>query len=210
MKISLRSLMVLFMMFAFISAKAQVKFGPKIGMNLSTMTLKSSGISLDPKMLVGFHAGVISEIGLAENVFLQPGVLFSSKGSKYEITYLEQTFEFSMAPGVIEVPINVLYSFGTGSAKLNVFAGPYAAFGITGKTKSDGESLDISYGSTAEDDIKPFDFGLNFGAGVNINGFLISAQYGFGLANLAPDTTGDSEMKNKVIAISIGYLFGAK
>ena len=210
MKTSLKFLMALFLMFAMTAVHAQVKFGPKVGMNLSTMTLKSSGISLDPKMLVGFHAGVISEIGLTENLFLQPGVLFSSKGSKYELTLLEQTFKFSMAPGVIEVPVNVLYSFGTGSVKLNLFAGPYVALGITGKTKIDGESQDISYGSSDEDDMKPFDFGLNFGAGVNINGFLISAQYGFGLANLAPDTSGDSEMKNKVLAISMGYLFGPK
>ena len=210
MKTSLKFLMALFLMFAMTAVHAQVKFGPKVGMNLSTMTLKSSGISLDPKMLVGFHAGVISEIGLTENLFLQPGVLFSSKGSKYELTLLEQTFKFSMAPGVIEVPVNVLYSFGTGSVKLNLFAGPYVALGITGKTKIDGESQDISYGSSDEDDMKPFDFGFNFGAGVNINGFLISAQYGFGLANLAPDTSGDSEMKNKVLAISMGYLFGPK
>ena len=210
MKTSLKFLMALFLMFAMTAVHAQVKFGPKVGMNLSTMTLKSSGISLDPKMLVGFHAGVISEIGLTENLFLQPGVLFSSKGSKYELTLLEQTFKFSMAPGVIEVPVNVLYSFGTGSVKLNLFAGPYVALGITGKTKIDEESQDISYGSSDEDDMKPFDFGLNFGAGVNINGFLISAQYGFGLANLAPDTSGDSEMKNKVLAISMGYLFGPK
>jgi len=39
---------------------------------------------------------------------------------------------------------------------------------------------------------------------------LISAQYGLGLANLANDSSGDAEMKNKVIAISVGYLFGGK
>lgn len=210
MKISLKSLIVLFMLFAFTAIQAQVKFGPKAGLNLSTMTLKSSGISLDPKMLVGFHAGIISEIGLAENLVLQPGVLFSSKGSKYELTFLDETVDFSMAPGFIEIPVNVLYSFGTGSTKLNLFAGPYLAYGIIGKSKSEGESEDISFGTSEDDDMKPFDFGVNIGAGVNINGLLISAQYGLGLANLANDSSGDAEMKNNVIAISIGYLFGGK
>ena len=51
---------------------------------------------------------------------------------------------------------------------------------------------------------------MNFGVGVNIKGFLISAQYGLGLANLTTEDTGDTEMKNKVIGISVGYLFGAK
>jgi hypothetical protein len=208
MKTFLKSLMLLLTMFAFTRVQAQIKFGPKAGVNLSTMTLKSSGLSLDPKILPGFHAGIISDIGLMENLTLQPGILFSSKGSKYELSFLEETIEFSMGPGFIEVPVNVLYSFGTGTTKLNLFAGPYFAFGITGKSKSEGDSQDISFGSSTDDDMKPFDMGLNFGAGVNINGLLISAQYGLGLLNIAPDTSGDTEMKIKVISISLAYLFG--
>jgi hypothetical protein len=197
-------------MLAFTSAQAQFKIGPKIGMNLSTMTLKSSGISLDPQMLVGFHAGLITEISFTENLKLQPGILFSTKGSKYELTFLGETFDYSLTPGVIEVPVNAFYIYGKGPVKLILFAGPYVAYGITGKSKINGESQDILYGSTTEDDMKPFDFGLNFGAGVNVNGFMISAQYGFGLLNLAPDNTGDTDMKNKVIGISVAYMFGGE
>jgi hypothetical protein len=210
MKTTLKSLLVIIMMLAFTGLQAQVKFGPKVGMNLSTMTLKSSGISFDPKMLVGFHAGLISEIGLADNLKLQPGILYSSKGSKYEITLFEETFDFSMAPAFIEVPVNLMYSFGPGDTKFNVFAGPYFAYGIGGKYKSDGESEDISFGTSEDDDMKPFDIGVNFGVGVNIKGFLISAQYGLGLANLTTEDTGDTEIKNQVIGISVGYLFGGK
>jgi len=54
------------------------------------------------------------------------------------------------------------------------------------------------------------DYGVNFGAGVNISGFLVSAQYGLGLANLSPGSTGDGEIKNTVIGISLAYLFGGK
>jgi len=210
MKTSLKLLLMLFIMFAFTSAQAQFKIGPKIGMNLSTMTLKSSGISLDPQMLVGFHAGLITEISFTENLKLQPGILFSTKGSKYELTFLGETFDYSLTPGVIEVPVNAFYIYGKGPVKLILFAGPYVAYGITGKSKINGESQDILYGSTTEDDMKPFDFGLNFGAGVNVNGFMISAQYGFGLLNLAPDNTGDTDMKNKVIGISVAYMFGGE
>jgi hypothetical protein len=197
-------------MLAFTSLQAQVKFGPKAGMNLSTMTLKSSGISFDPKMLVGFHAGLVSEIGLTDNLKLQPGILYSSKGSKYELTLFEESFDFSMVPAFIEVPLNVLYSFGQGETKFNIFAGPYFAYGIGGKFKSDGETEDIIFGTSEDDDMKPFDIGVNFGAGVNIKGFLVSAQYGLGLANLTTEDTGDTEMKNKVIGISVAYLFGVK
>ena len=210
MKTTLKSLLVLFLMFAFTGTQAQVKFGPKVGMNLSTMTLKSSGLSFDPKMLVGFHAGLVSEIGLTDNLKLQPGILYSSKGSKYEITLFEESFDFTMAPAFIEVPVNLMYSFGPGDTKFNVFAGPYFAYGIGGKSKSDGESEDISFGTSEDDDMKPLDIGVNFGVGVNIKGFLISAQYGLGLTNLSTEDTGDTEIKNQVIGISVGYLFGGK
>jgi hypothetical protein len=51
-------------MFAVTNMQAQIKFGPKVGLNLSTMTLKSGGVSYDPKTVVGFNVGVVSEITL--------------------------------------------------------------------------------------------------------------------------------------------------
>jgi hypothetical protein len=78
------------------------------------------------------------------------------------------------------------------------------------KIEPGGELKNISFGSGKNTDLKPFDIGLNFGAGVNIKGLLISAQYGIGLANISPLTTDDSEMKNKVIGISISSSFAVK
>jgi hypothetical protein len=190
----------------FLQAQAQVKIGPKVGLNLAKMTLKASGIAIDPKTLVGFNIGAIAEFPLAENVFLQPGVLFSAKGSKYSI----DSYDMKMTPGFIEIPVNCLYKLDLSSAKLLLFAGPYFGFGISGSFESDGESVDISYGSGEDNDMKPFDFGLNIGVGAEIQNIEVSAQYGLGLANLAPVTTNDTQMKVKVIGISVAYLFGAK
>lgn len=210
MKTFMKSLLMLILLFAFADLRAQIKFGPEVGVNLSTMTLKSSGLSLDPKMIVGFHAGVISEIGLVGNLSLQPGILFSVKGSEYEITVMEQPFTLSIKPSFIEVPVNLVYGIGPGNLKILLFAGPYFAYGIGGKTEGGGVSEDISFGSGENDDLKPFDIGVNIGAGVTISRILISAQYGIGLANLSPDSSNDTEMKNGVFGVSLGYLFGGK
>jgi len=51
--------------------------------------------------------------------------------------------------------------------------------------------------------------GLNFGAGIEISSFQITAQYGLGLTNLAADSN-DGTMKNKVFGISVAYLFSGK
>jgi hypothetical protein len=204
MKNFLKTVMIICLVFAFTSMQAQVKFGAKVGLNMSTMSLKSSGISIDPKTLVGFNIGAISEISLGGSLFIQPGVFYSGKGTKYKIGTEEGTF----SPQYLEVPVNVGYYFGTGKTKFSVFAGPYFAFGIGGKIKSGGESVDIKFGTTDNDDMKPMDFGLNLGAGVNLSNFLISAQYAIGLSNLYPVSADDVTMKMKVISISVGYLFG--
>ena len=177
---------------------------------MSTIVLKSSGVSIDPKTAIGFHAGIISEITLTDNFILQPGILYSAKGSKYEIGYLGQSFAFSIAPSYIDIPVNLVYYYEAGAVKISVFTGPYFAYGIGGTTESLGQSSDINFGSEENDDMKPFDMGLNIGAGVKFSSLLISAQYGFGLTNLSNGSVSDTEMKNRVIGISLAYLFGGK
>jgi hypothetical protein len=207
MKSYLKSALVVFLTVAFTDLHSQIKPEYIFGLNLSTMTLKTKGISSDPKILTGIHYGAFLEIPLKGNFTLQPGLLFSAKGSNYKI----DTVEFSISPIYIEVPVIAVYSFGSDAVKISLFAGPYFACGIGGyKIKSGGELKSISFGSGENNDLKPFDVGLNFGTGVNIKGFLISAQYGIGLANLSPLKTVDSEMKNKVIGISISSLFAGK
>jgi len=193
-------------MFVFSNMQAQIKFGPKVGVNLSTMTLSSSSISLDPTTLIGFHAGVICEIPIIAGLAVQPGILYSSKGSTYSFMGEEGT----ISPGYVEVPVNVAYGIGSDALKFSLFAGPYVAYGLTGKYKSGGESVDIVFGTGEDDDMNPLDYGVNFGVGVNFKALLISAQYGLGLANLSNDTSGDTEIKNTVIGISLAYLFGGK
>jgi len=51
-----------------------------------------------------------------------------------------------------------------------------------------------------------FDCGLNFGVGVEIKSFQITAQYGLGLTNLAPNSS-NGTVKNKVFGVSLSYLF---
>jgi hypothetical protein len=206
MKNFLRFALMSCLMVLVTSIQAQIKFGPKAGLNLSTMTLKNSGIALDPKTLVGFHIGVLSEIPLEGNFVLQPALLFSSKGSKYSYYGTDE----SISPSFIEIPVNAAYKFDLGNMKLVLNAGPYFAYGIGGKIKSGGESQSIEFGSGDNADLKAFDYGLGLGAGLEITNFLISLNYEFGLANLIPGATEGSEAKSRVFGISVGYFFGNK
>lgn len=180
---------------------AQMKSGYRFGLNLTTMTIKTKGIASKPETPMGVHFGGNYEIPLKGNFSLLSGFLFSSKGSDYKI----DSIDFSLAPTYIEIPVNLAYNFGSRATKISLFAGPYSAFVIGGYKIVSGSGFKyLAFGAGRNNDLKSFDFGFNFGVGVNIKGYLISAQYGIGLTNLSP--TDDSKMRNMVIGISISSL----
>jgi hypothetical protein len=199
--------LTIFLMVAFTEVQAQVKHGYIFGMNLSTMTLKTKDLTSKPDMPAGVHFGGFFELPLSGPFALQSGLLFSAKGSNYKI----DTTEFSISPIYIEIPVMIACSFGSDIVKVSLFAGPYFAYGLGGyKIESGSDLKNINFGNGFYSDMRPFDAGFNFGAGINIRGFLVSVQYGIGLTNLAPSIMSDSVMKNKVIGISVCTLIEGK
>jgi hypothetical protein len=200
MKTLLKSALVVILTITFTELHSQVRTGYVFGLNLSTIALKNNEVSYDGTTPVGFHFGGFCELPLNDNFAFRPTLLFSAKGTDYKI----DTLEYSLSPIYIEVPVNMMCSFGSDVVRVSLFAGPYFAVGIGGyKIIPGGELKDISYGSDVSSDLRPFDVGFNLGAGVSIRGFLISVQYGLGLENIAPDAKFYTEMNNKVIGISI-------
>ena len=197
----------LFLIVPFSSINGQIRPKYVIGLNLSTLSIKTRDLSSAPKTPAGIHFGVSYEIPLIDNFTLRTGLLFSAKGADYKI----DTVAVSISPIYIEIPLNAVYNFGSDELKISLFAGPYFAAGIWGyKLESGMEFRYISFGSGEHNDLKAFDFGFNFGTGVKIRDLLVSAQYGIGLANISPVTTDESKMTNKVIGVSISSSFPGK
>ena len=73
----------------------------------------------------------------------------------------------------------------------------------------DTETEDVEIGSADTDNIKPFDFGLQAGAGIEFNSFQVGVSYGLGLANISSYTDNGSKISNRVLGISLGYRLGA-
>jgi len=196
---------------ASVQTQSQVRFGPKVGMNFSTMKIKSWGIPIDPGYLVGFQGGILSEISLG-NFALQPAFLYSMKGSSYKNSSLE--FYGKLIPEYLEIPINALYKIGAGPLKVMLMAGPYFSYGIRGKhtvTLAQETNEDaIKFGSSLGHDLKPLDIGINLGGGLEKFPLQLTVQYGMGFMNLDPCLDDGWEKKNKVVAISLVYLFGSK
>jgi len=199
---------------------AQIRFGVKGGLNLANMVINDPDeyqfYDLAPKTIIGFHMGATAEFSFSEKFAVEPGLLLSTKGYKFE----EDGDVLSFNMNYLEIPINAIYKIDIGGAKILIKAGPYLGYAISGKWKAseavlgyygDEKEQKIKIGSDdSGDDIKPHDFGLNIGGGVEIKDITIVLQYGIGLANLSPYTVHNTKLKNNVIGISVGYKFGKK
>jgi hypothetical protein len=202
----LRIALAVLMIASFPDICAQIKSGYMIGLNLSAMEYVNKGENIPAETWGGIHFGGLFEIPVAGDFTIQPAALFSAKSTGYEI----DSGQYSIGPIFIEVPIRAVYSFGSEAFKFSLFAGPYFALAIDGLLISPTSTKSMQFGSGYDHDMKPFDFGFNFGGGVSIHGLLVTAQYGIGMVNLAPVRSDGSKMRNRVWGISFASLFSSR
>ena len=85
---------------------------------------------------------------------------------------------------------------------LSLEAGPQIGFLIKAESGADDVSVDV------KDAFKSIDFGFNFGAGYKLeSGLNFAARYNLGLSDISDDDDSDSNVKNGVFQLSVGYTF---
>lgn len=220
---------------------SDARFGLKAGVNLARFhasgTNGSDAYNDNVKDNVGFNVTAFADFGVGNNFFIQPGVSLQNKGAKFEstsavtagntTTTVLSTNKTSLM--AIEVPINAVFRIPTGDAgAVQISAGPYVGFNISGKNKSESTTTtlnnttnastvingsnenDLSFGSTTDKNYSSTEFGANFGLAYRTtSGFLVGANYGLGLSNLITkdSRSGDAKLTNRVLGFSVGYSF---
>lgn len=179
-----------FAFIAFISI-SNAQFGLRGGLNLSSVTLETEGISAEPDSKITFHIGVTYEKMINENLSFRPGLLFSAKGYSFEVDGIDEDFGANF--GYLEIPLDFVYNTGS----IGIHAGPY--IGMLMSAKSGDEDI--------KETVESLDYGLNLGLTYNVNEQIgVGLNYGLGLANLAKDSGDeDSSIKNKVIGLFVTY-----
>jgi len=206
-----------------------VTFGAKAGLNLENI----SGVpNTSASMNIGFHIGGIVNIGVNESFSVQPELLYSTAGAKWDQTTTQTFFgvtetiddnaKYSLS--YIQIPILAQYKLDNG---LFFQAGPY--FGILmGASASETITTTItgqptqstSVSSSSDSANNKLDIGLAFGVGYQMpSGLGFSLRYDLGLSSLYkgysytdPSSgltiTQPDYGKNGVIQISVHYMFG--
>lgn len=209
-------------------AQQEVKFGPKAGVNFAKVNgeIKEDGETFKfDKGQTGFHVGAFAEIKFNDKFAIQPELLYSVQGGRYEdsesgpgFSYEEET-KWNLH--YINVPIMAKYYIIPSVA---IEAGPYVGFNIKSEAKSEGSATiaGVTVNEDETEDMKKgtnsIDFGLGAGASFNMdNGFFVGARYNMGLTKISKEYTETFEgieykvpaydFKNGVIQVSVGYKF---
>ena len=189
-----------------VAVQAQVKFGVKGGLNLTTMKFDKDVANKSNQ--AGFFIGptvnfTLPVVGLG----VDASALFDQRSAK--IDGADETLKQQS----IQIPVNLRYGFGLGNtASVYVFAGPQFGFAIGDKVANVvDDALDWR--------LKDSNLSANVGLGLMLlNHLQISANY-----NIALGTTGEFEVVNAVAGtawntvtgktkanawqISVAYLF---
>ena len=200
------------------------------GVNLSNISKTASGQTEKNNMLTTFNAGIVSRFDLSEIIDFESGLLLDGRGSKAENYFTSATddnyIKTRFNPLYLELPLNLVVRFPmTKSTNFFFHGGPYAAIGIAGTSTSESRFLGVSSSSSADikfsnddpftseqDDaaynkLKRFDFGLNFGGGLDLGKVLLRLNYSLGLTKINStqgDNSADDKNKYRTLSLSLG------
>lgn len=204
----MRIMLVAAMLVMVTAVSAQMNLGIKGGVNMSNFY----GDELnDNNVKIGFHIGLAADYDFAYNSAIQTGLFFTTKGAKYNNTVGELSGDVNVNPMYMQLPVHYAYKIDVSpGTRVVLHAGPYAAFGVGGKSKISG-SLG-SVGAEIETDVfgddgflKRFDAGLGLGVGAEFGPLLLDLGWDMGLVNIVDSSEGD--LKNQNAYLSVGYRF---
>ena len=179
------------------TSKAQIQYGAKAGLNIATWKGEHADDIGERESHLHIHAGVLVNIPITDRINVQPELLYSGEGVKYDFYYVDADRQ---KLGYLNIPVLVQYNH-----PLGFFAetGPQVGLLLSAKL-GDGKIFVDNKDDFKKTDLKwilGVGFKSKYGAGINI-------RYNMGLVELYDEA--DLKVKNSVIGIGLFYMFSAK
>lgn len=210
-------------MLGVVSLSAQEKttssqFGIKSSVNMSSFNGKDIK---DNDYKVGFSAGLYGHFPLTDQFAVQPEVNFTRMGGKYkdEVTEVGNTTVKNKNKTTLDyIQVPVMFKYYPAASRFNVEAGPQFGFNMYASNKQQTSTYANNMVYTTEkkvdvkDDVKNFDFGVNFGLGYNVTDNInVGARYYMGLTKITENTDNGTQVgpdvKNHSFSFGVGYSF---
>lgn len=183
----MRKILFLFFLIGFTTA-AQAQFGVRAG--FSSANFSNTNFSARS----GLHLGAYYTFG-GDFISVEPGIQYAQKG--YKTTEVGTGDAVQESLGYIDIPVLVRINL---LPSVNVFAGPQASLLASSNYKNGDQTSDSSEAT------KGYEIAGVLGAQVKLPmGFNVQASYDIGFTSLNYFNT---DVKNQVFKLSVGYTFG--
>lgn len=196
---------ILLLLFINYSGYSQVSFGAKSGINIAT----TKNLIAYPKNRIGWYAGGFATIPFRKKFFLQPELLYSSKGHRAIIDYSQiqlPDFKSSIRLNYLNALILLGYHI---DHKTSLAFGPELGYlTSTHMVIDDNENFNVSKNYPTKFDAG-FDVEINYKI---VNTVGIEALYHYGFNTLySTDAVGNRSNQtkgaNRVFQIGLNYIF---
>lgn len=179
------------------------KFGVKAGINLSNV-YDEEGDDFVADSKVGFAGGAFVSIPLGTFVGIQPEVMFSQKGFKFESNGLLGDNKFTRTTSHLDIPVHLQIK---PIESLSILVGPQFSYLLNTKNEFNGYSAEQEQ-EINDENYKKGVIGLSAGVDFNIDNFILSARAAWDLSKTNEDGEESSlRYKNQVIQFTVGYTF---
>ena len=192
------------------NANAQIKFGLKGGLNVTSMSFSEEVFDASNK--TGFFVGPMVKVTVPiVGLSFDAAALYDQKEADVKYAAEGELGKVNVKQQSINIPVNVRYGFGLSSlANLFLFAGPQWGINVGDKNFKWNESSSYS--------LKKSNFSVNVGAGVTLlNHLQVSANYNIACGKSADASlskaldaaanAGKDKSRNNSWQIALGYWF---
>ncbi len=186
---------------SWVFAQSPVNFGPKVGINYSSLQEIKNDRRLSSDYFTGFSGGFFGRLNLRK-FYIQPEIYYTQKGSNFTI-HPDNTSSAGSRSGKVRlhgVDVPVLFGLKIIDAKLanlRIMAGPVATVMLTEK-KNDLRVLNPDNYHFDKSNI-----GFQAGIGVDVANFTLDARYENGLHAINQNF----RQRNRTFQLSVGLKF---
>lgn len=202
-----KSLLILALSTAAVSAGAQVSLGPEIGLNQSNLKIVYPDVAFNNHLKTGFRLGLNVTTPLDRNWDIQTGLFFYTKGSNIAANRHSDYYASTMTIGAMQLPLYFNLNARPGKyGKAFAGIGLFMDYHIFCKEEIGTKEYELVIGESTYDDLKHLDAGFGLQAGYLIhNGIGFRMQYQLGIANISPVV--NQTMNSRSFCVSATYLF---
>lgn len=180
-----------------LGASAQVRFGAKVGFDMTHFWGKDIKHGMQPN----YQVGALMEYKFNDRFGIAPEVVFAAQGGKFKVAGVTDKYNMNY----INVPVMLKFY---ASNNFSIDFGPQLGINVYAKEKLSGGGVDIN--NDIKDDTKTIDFGVGLGATYNIteNAF-VQARYTLGVTKVFKNVAGlgTPDVKNGNIQVAFGWMF---